>query len=572
LVLWVSFIFLNLFGFIIPLFSQTPIELSKRVDAHLLIGDYLSAINDAEKNVKEFPDSELAHEMLLRSLAVGSDDDKMMREWSLITQKFPHLKNKRELLEEMCLSILKKGCSSDSLTTRLIGYIAIAKSKLPEAVNIIKQGLNDSNAHLRSLNVEIASVYGDTPLREELKALFFKEKSIEVRLEILKAIETLKLTEMLPHLTKSLEMNSKISSIEKKQTIITMAALREKCTKEELEALIQSGRSWEVELACMLIRKWHLYDEACLLYQVIEKGTKESKIEALTTLGFLQKGESLILEKASLNEDHEIAITASWALGFIDPFKMQEALSILSKHEKTEIRCMAVSALMLHGKKSLFLAKKILKESNDPYVRANVALNLLRLRIETQENGDILYNFLQTTKDKLMLKEGSFPYICRTQITHSPIMPNQPEAVNQAVRLDILNLLSIVDYSKADAAIRNFLKESRWEIAGSAAETLLQEGDESAIEIVRQLLDDPDKHIQTQSALLLALWGKDPTALSKLIELYEEGDRTLKIKILEALGFIGEDSTIGFLVERLKEPSHIFRLVAACVLLETLYH
>jgi len=567
-----SAVFLITF-FSASVFGVTIEDLSRRVDAHLLIGDPISALSEARENIQNFPEEQLAHEMLLRSLAAKGEEGEMMQEWEMILQKFPNLVQERLLLEEMCLGILKEGCESGSLTTRLIAFLAIAKSQLPDAVALIKKGLNDTNAHLRSLNVELAAAFGDKPLQEELQELFRREKQLEVRKEILKAFAKLKLKDVVPELLQNLERRPKMAAAEKKATIVALASLREKITHDELKSLLASGRTWQVELACAMMRKWDLVEEAHLLFPFVENSPQEVRLEAIKTLGFLQSGEESSLEKACYDDNPLIGITASWALVFLDPSKMEETFSHWLQNEQAPIRYMAASALMMHGKKGLPLAKKTMEESHDPYVRANLALHFLKLRVNTAENAEILYAFLHDTKEKLMwIEESSFRYIHRSTLSHSSLIPNLPEAMNQKIRLEILNLLAIVEYKNAEAAIREFLKESRWELAGLAGEMLLQEGDESAVDLVRHLLTDPDKDLQAQAAFLLALWGRDPAALTCLTALYAEGDRALKIKILEALGFIGDESSIPFLVERLKEPSKTLRLVAACTLLETLYH
>lgn len=552
--------------------SKSIEELSRRVHAHILIGDYQSALKEAKANLSCYPDSLLSYEMLLRAHASLGNEEEMLQTWALILDKFPNNEKERFLLEEMCLGILKKGCESESLTTRLIGFLAIAKSQLPEAVALIKKGLGDSNALLRALNVELASLYADKPLQEEILELFKTEKSVEVRCEILKAIVKLKLKELIPELIHSLEKKHKMAAKEKKATILALAELREEITSEELKKLIKSGRSWEIELACALMRKWHMVNEADLLIPLIEKSPKEVKVEAIKTIGYLQRGDISVLEKACYDDDPLVGITASWAIGFLDFNKMEKAFSHWFAEEKKSIIYMACAALMMHGKKAIPIAEKYLKNSSDPYVKANLALSFLKLRFDTEENADILYCFLHDTKDKLMWVEDFFPYLQKSTVSHSPLVPNLPEATNQKMRLEILNLLAIVEYKKAEDALREFLKETRWELAGEAAETILQEGDETAIALVKNLLHEEDKHLKSQAALLLALWGKDSDAMECLTEIYKTGDRSLKIKVLEALGFIGDANSIPFLIECLKEPSSIIRLVAACTLLQTLYH
>ena len=169
-----------------------------------------------------------------------------------------------------------------------------------------------------------------------------------------------------------------------------------------------------------------------------------------------------------------------------------------------------------------------------------------------------------------MVDEGLFGAIRQSSITHKPEIPNYPEVVNQTTRLELLNLLAILDYTGAQDAIKQFLKERRWGVTGLAAEKLLGEGDESALALVRELLNDEDQEIRLEAALALATWGRDVSALPILMAEYEKSDRMLQIKILESLGRIGSKEAIPFLIERLKESSLNMRIIAASVLLQTI--
>jgi HEAT repeat protein len=96
---------------------------------------------------------------------------------------------------------------------------------------------------------------------------------------------------------------------------------------------------------------------------------------------------------------------------------------------------------------------------------------------------------------------------------------------------------------------------------------LLTEGDENAVRIVTALLEHPTPKVQLQAALLLALWNQDPKSIKVLQERYTTSDFNTKMQILEALGRLGDKSTLPFLNERLYEPSQTLRVVAACAIL-----
>ncbi len=170
------------------------------------------------------------------------------------------------------------------------------------------------------------------------------------------------------------------------------------------------------------------------------------------------------------------------------------------------------------------------------------------------------------------MKKSLFSVIQPSEVRHDDLIPNLPEAINQATRLELLNILAIMEYPRTAEAIQQFLSEKNWGISGLAAELLLTEGDEKAVDIVTRLLSNPSPKIQLQAALLLALWNQDPRSYEILQERYATADFNTKMQILEAMGRLGEKSTLPFLLQRLYEPSQTLRVVAAVAILLYIYH
>ncbi len=103
-----------------------------------------------------------------------------------------------------------------------------------------------------------------------------------------------------------------------------------------------------------------------------------------------------------------------------------------------------------------------------------------------------------------------------------------------------------------------------------AAATLLQEGDETALEIVRSLIHDEERNVSLQACLVLALFGKDETVLPFLHEAYSLADHEEKLHFLEALGHVGGLENLPFLLHTLREPFPILRVAAAAALIQSL--
>jgi HEAT repeat protein len=98
------------------------------------------------------------------------------------------------------------------------------------------------------------------------------------------------------------------------------------------------------------------------------------------------------------------------------------------------------------------------------------------------------------------------------------------------------------------------------------------EGDESAVEIVQQLLQDSQPRVRLQAALILSLWSRDESAIRTLEEGYLNSNWEQKARILEGIGRIGSIRSIPFLLNVLKEHSQTLRLIAALALIQCLNH
>jgi hypothetical protein len=159
------------------------------------------------------------------------------------------------------------------------------------------------------------------------------------------------------------------------------------------------------------------------------------------------------------------------------------------------------------------------------------------------------------------------------QLPHNsedPLTP--PEIENQLLRLEMLNLLAILKVPDAHQAIREYLSRRSAEISAAAAALILTEGEESAADLVRELLHDPVPRLRLQAALILSLWSREEGAIQALEEGYLSSDWELKARILEGLGRIGSPRSVPFLIDALHEPSQTHRLIAAMALIQCLNH
>ncbi|MCH9608926.1 MAG: hypothetical protein S4CHLAM45_03350 [Chlamydiales bacterium] len=549
----------------------------RRVSSHIKVGDSTASVIEARRVVDLHPNTPISYEMMIKALATTGDLSEMLNFWEKFHEKFPVESMANPVLEEICWGVLREARGANTLSTKLIGIIGAALTQDAYAVDFLISGMRDSNAHLRGISVQLGSLLRDGPLQEEIIHLLHNEKRREVKLEVIKAIGELKKKGLYPDLIEIVE-DKKSSAKERGAAIVAILKISDKVERKQLQQLASDKRAGLRQLACESIAKFELKEHADLLFSLVNDANPEVAASALRAVGFLRlEGYGAyttvdFVKPLAKTLDPTVGVTASWVLLLHDKKAGEEAFSHWIFHEKQHVRAFAASAIASSGKYGVKTALMFLEKTTDPYVRANLALALIGQRVNCDQACAVLDELLSDPQERWMKEEGVFSTLQRSTLTHKPGIPNFPEVVNQTVRLEMLNLLAILDYPGAHDAIHHFLKERRYGVTGLAAETLLGEGDESAIDHVREMLDDPDKGIRLDAALVLATWGRDPSALPVLLEVYPEADRMVKIKILESLGRVGDRSVIPFLIERLSEPSLNLRMVAASVLIQTLNH
>ena len=272
------------------------------------------------------------------------------------------------------------------------------------------------------------------------------------------------------------------------------------------------------------------------------------------------------LDKAYLDTNSYVAITAAWAGLVIDPEKGKAHIKKWLFDKYGENRRFAAAAVAQSGSYGEGLAKYALENSEDHFVKANVAFGLIGQRKEINACCNVLYDFIKSKKHMWMkenLENHLFNVIAPSEIRHTDHFPNYPEAMDQVVQLNILSMLAILEDPRAEEAIKSFLRRKTWGITGLASITLLQEGNEESLLLLRSLLNDKEKYVQVQAALALAAIGKDKSVLPILEEAYFSADYDLKLNILGAVSNISKQESFPFLLKVLEEPFQILRVAAA---------
>lgn len=560
------------------LFSEvSESERIRRVQAHLLIDDAASALSEARSLFESFPDSKNAGAAFIEALAASGFDEKSFEVWDRLSLKFPDLIENRHLLEELSWGVLKKGVDSTQYGVRLASLIGAFLTHDVRAVPILLKMMRDSNAVVRSVAVQMSSNYQDAPLKDEISRLMSEEKVWVVRLEVIKAAGQMRMKDLAQKL-KSLIQSEKTTVEERALAIEAICSIYDDISLDEWLTLARSNRAGMRHLACSIASHFEIKEAKEEMLRLIHDAHPDVRVAALNAFGLFYRNltspeETKERLKPVLKDSSpQVAITAAWA-SLIAGVGGEEEFEKWLEDSLSENRRLAAAALSSAGKKGVQISAKALKKSKDPYVRANLALGLLGQREEVSLSCDLLVDFLQNEKRMWMWDTRPnplFQVLAPSQVRHVDHIPNYPEAIDQMTRLNLLSLLALVEDPRALPALKSFLQKRTWGITGVAAATLLQEGDETSLEVVRQLLNDPDPDVRLQACLVLAMFGRDDSVLRELQGAYLSADHERKLHILEAMGRIGNFESFLFLISVFKEPFPILRVAAAAALIQSL--
>lgn len=563
-----------------PIFLQAamlPEQLDKRIQAHLVISDYQSACKEAAWGIEHYPESKLIWLAYLQALARSGNEKAMLSKWKVFIKKFPEEHSNRELLECFAWAVIDKGATSSSPLVRLKAIIGAFFSEDSKGIAILKKGLCDDNSLLRAFSVKFSSGLMDASLEEELFKLLQTEKAWIVRQALILAIGSLPSSKAKQELKKVIACD--LCHVEEKALAIRVLVIAsERIEADHLQKLVTSNRSGMRMLACELIAFFEQLEDVDKLFPLIVDNNADVRAKVFQTIGQLRvatiDGQSVVelAERAAKDPDPTVAIVAAWVLTINDPEKGGAIFERLLNHQNADTRYLAAAALATTGKYGLNTMQKAFNQNKDNYVKMNLALGLIGQRVDITIACDCLFLGLSQHKDRWSWAEDRyFRVLTPNKIKQSDVMPNYPEAVNQLTRLDILQILAKVHYVDAQEAIKKFLKQSSGETSRLVSALLLEEGDEEAIDLVKNLLSDEDPEIKIQAALILAMWGHDD-ALYILQEHYASANPELKGLILEGIAQSGSKESLFFLVEKLQEPYQTLRIISAAALLQCLYH
>lgn len=549
--------------------GETRDPVLTRVNAYLTLNDVSSACQLADAALALHPDDRALHEAHLMALAHSEDNDGMMRAWQNYARLFPDAYERSDLLETMAWGIVRQGSASSSPLMRLVAVAAAAQSNDSYGVALVAQSLSDTNAAVRQAAALLSPRLGDAILCERLTAMLTRERIPAVRLAALHALGEMRAVQGCDAMMDIL-LNDQALAEERAVAAEALVKKVEWGGKEDLLVLAKSPRAGLRLLACEIVAFLSLEAAADLVADLVHDPNAEVRQAALAVLGLLKVPFTRQRPVASLalsmlsDPDPHVAITAAWLATLWDLPEGVHSFEGWLGHEAPALRLAAAGALAATGRHGCALMQRRFYETQDVYVRLNLALGLLGQRLVLNDAGELLCVALSQEKERWAHNRfGLFTSIVPARVRNRAPETADADTENQLTRLEVLGALATIDSQRAERAIRDFFQTERWGITGTAALLLLQEGGESAIDVVRGLLTDDNASIRIQAALALALWGRDPVAGETLEKAYPEVDRSLKEKILQAFTVMGGAENIRFLVDRLQEPSAILRLLAA---------
>lgn len=562
---------------VLPLTSvnapNNEVELTRRVNAFLTIKDYPSAMQQAKEGLTAFPKSSLLQQAWIRALAKAGDDREALLAWINYHQSFEKEIQNRTL-EDIAWSVLNKSKDSPSLLLRFYSMVAALLTQDIQAVDLLYSQMTNSNSVMRMIAVNLAAYLGDEPLRKKIEQLVKEEKNTDVRLAAIKSAGKLRIHSLKQTLQK-IVADEKSRFEEKAASIEALVTMMDAIEKDELLKLIKSDRAGLRLLACEIITS-EIGDEsidADMVKPLLSDSNPLVRAAACEFYGLkIVPYDQNIIDRLIRDPDPCVSIMATWCLYQQDPERAEKLMEPWINHQCANIRLKAACTLAHAGSNAVTQMKSILKNHQDVFVKANIAIGLIGMRESIEESCLCLYELLLDKRLLMMDESQRFTAVSLSSLRHSELIPSYPEAIDQMTRLKLLNILAILHSPFAKEGITTFLEQRNWGVTGMASATLLEEGDAESAELVRSCLNSESPQVRIQAALVLASWLKDKGALLVLQNAYTEVDRETKIKILEAIGNIGDADAIPFLIERLQESFQAERIVSAFAIIRCLNH
>jgi len=526
-----------------------------------LVHHHRGALEAVEKGISCTPEEKILWDKKIATLAALGDKKPLLAALKQYDLLFPADNN---ALEQVAWALIKSGMQRAVPAIRMRSLYMAAVANDRYSVEILLKGLSDNQLPIRLFSIYLASHFLDAPLQKRLEELFLQDRAPEARVQ---AAAGLRLQSSLPVLQKQLEAADSFE--EKESAIRAILALTKKIERREIEALTQSKKPEFRELAARLIIEHYSRDTLDCIAPLLSDPAERVKIACLNAYAVLQK--ETFFDVQGLLE-HQSSAVQSAALFYLirmgkqDP-SIEKKLYALLTSSNRDIRLEVTARLLASGKEGAPLSEKCIERCEDPLVRINLAMHLIRERQSVDKAAKILRGALKQIEERLSFEND---LVVASKTVHVPYMPRYPETLDLLARLRLSCILATVSSGDLGAILRDFIKERNASIVGLSAALFIQEYDESGIEEIRGLLQDPSFEVRMEAAIILGLMAQDEEALKTLYEAFGQVSSDLQEEIIYAVGAISAKSSLPFLIACLHNEREILQIAAAGSILQCL--
>ncbi len=558
------------------LFSYPIEDWLQTIQYHELVNDFASACATANSALMEYPDEKALYRQRIMSYASAGLESDALKEWQLYLKHFGEDWADTQLLEKLAWCVLQQGITNPAPLTRLVALSGACATRDMKAYPHLEKAFRDPCAVIRCAACQAAAQLRRNEFAPLLLSLAEFDQSSPVRIGALEALANLKESK-----TKSLILRKiaqgDISYEERISMAKVLAILEEKSPLKCFQLLINSKDSSFRCLAVEYAIYTRLPESYTPIIALLDDPQIELQVASLHALAILwpawpctPETVQKIRQKAQSTDD-TVAVSASWILSLCSSKEGLGQLETFLHHPNPQIRYLAVAAICASGSKAIPLLKYILKTNAELNIKLNAAMGLVRLRTNIPEACTIIERSLRNEDERFGQKKwGALKAIVDGRTEKNELL--SPDLMDLATRLEVINLLAIVKAPCVPNLLTRFIQSRVWGASGIASMLLLTEGDDSAIEIVEEILQQArTPYLRLQAALVLAMWGKNAAAIEPLLQAYPGAGKETKERIIAALAAIGEQESIPFLANTLLEPGPSLRVQAASALLQVIY-
>ncbi|MDN3508228.1 MAG: HEAT repeat domain-containing protein [Simkaniaceae bacterium] len=557
------------------IFTATDESIARRVHNHFLVGDYNAGLIEAQAALVACPQSRELRLCVIEALSHLGRDRQAYIAWQEMSELFEDIKSDLAVIEKLAWSVLTHAESSDQMSVHLSSLYGAALTRDVKGAHIILRQLKSSNGYIRAMAAKFAMQYGDDLLLSELMKMLEKERVWYVRLEIMRTLSAHKVPGIEEKLRKIIA-SERTAYEEKGVAIESLVMMTESIDEKKLDVLLKSDRAGLRQLSCGVMLHLEKREWREKLIAVLDDTSVDVRCMAMQALAYLGiDGLDLKDRLVQVIEEPNprLAIAAGRLLLACDS---SLGLKVLFEHLQNRdpvIRRLAAGVLVASGEKGKWLAMKMMRQSDDPYVRVNLAHGLLGFCADDVICCNVIDRFLRENKENIMWDRtpGFFTEtVGPTRARHVPQMAQYPLMIDQTTRLSLYNALAIKRYPKVTETLRDFLKNKPTGVPFAAALTLLEEGSQDALEHVKTLLTDTDELVRLQAAFAMAVTGEGKAMLPIFQEVYPKVDRETKLQIIQALGHFGGADALPFLLEIMGTEFYVLRIASASAIIRAI--